>query len=117
MGDTVTLGGADFPILSQTRTYSFAASVLDTSGVVPLTAATATAYGSVEKVPFEASLVPGSGYTMPTVDFDMPDDPNGVQAKAHAVWELDCDAGRRSPAIVVDNPGSGYSTAPECRHP
>ena len=28
--------------------------------------------------------VPGAGYTFPTVDFDLPDDPNGVQAQGHA---------------------------------
>ncbi len=53
--------------------------------------------------------MPGSGYTMPTIDFDMPDDPNGVQAKAHAVG---VDASGAITAIVLDEPGSGYATAP-----
>ena len=56
------------------------------------------------------SANPGSGYTFPTVDFDMPDDPNGVQATAHATFDADDRA--PSPGIVVDNPGSGYSSAP-----
>ena len=32
---------------------------------------------------FEASLVRGSGYTFPTISFDAPDAPDGVQATAH----------------------------------
>ena len=51
---------------------------------------------------------PGSGYTFPTVDFDMPDDPNGVQAKAHATL----DTNGAIAAIVVDDPGAGYLTPP-----
>jgi hypothetical protein len=70
------------------------------------TAATATAYGGVDAV----SLAnPGSGYTFPTVDFDMPDDPNGTMAVAHA--EYDTNSGVIT-ALIVDNPGSGYSSAP-----
>ena len=44
--------------------------------------ATATAYGSVDAVNV---ATPGTGYTFPTVAFDLPDDPNGVQAEGHAV--------------------------------
>ncbi len=51
----------------------------------------------------------GSGYTMPTVDFDLPDDPNGTIAKAHVDW--DPVTGVISD-VVVDDPGSGYSFAP-----
>jgi len=105
-GSAITLGGVDFPVYSQTRTYSFAASVIDTSAVAPLTNATATAYGGVDAVNLVA---PGSGYTFPTVDFDLPDAPDGVQAKAHA--EFDQITGAIT-AVVVDNPGSGYSSAP-----
>ena len=50
----------------------------------------------------------GSGYQFPTVDIDMPDDPAGTQAKAHAVK----DAAGAITSIVVDEPGSGYSAAP-----
>ncbi len=42
-------------------------------------AATATASGGVDAVTLTDA---GSGYTMPTVDFDLPDDPTGTQAKA-----------------------------------
>ena len=37
---------------------------------------------------------PGSGYTMPTVDFDMPDDPNGVKAEGF----VECDEPNCAPA-------------------
>jgi FtsP/CotA-like multicopper oxidase with cupredoxin domain len=71
------------------------------------TDATATAYGGVDAVELTA---PGGGYTFPTVDFDLPDGPDGVPARAHA----DFDPGTGAiTAIVVDQPGSGYSTAPE----
>jgi FtsP/CotA-like multicopper oxidase with cupredoxin domain len=106
LNSTITLGSADFPVFSQTRTYSFAANVIDTSGVVPLTDATATAYGGVDAV---ALTDPGSGYTFPTVDFDLPDDPNGVQPTAHALFDPISGA---ITEVVVDNPGSGYSSAP-----
>ncbi len=67
--------------------------------------AAATAYGGVEGV-FVANG--GSGYTMPVVDFDLPNGPGGVQAKGHALM----DANGTVTAVVVDSPGSGYSTAP-----
>jgi FtsP/CotA-like multicopper oxidase with cupredoxin domain/uncharacterized protein YcfL len=70
------------------------------------TYARATAYGGVD------TLVvgdPGSGYTFPTVDFDAPDDPNGTQATAHA--DFDPTTGAIT-ALVIDNAGSGYSSAP-----
>jgi len=102
---TVVAGDPIYPLYSQDRTYSFSASVIDTSAVAPLTNATATAYGGVDVV---ALVNPGSGYTFPTVDFDLPDDPNGVQAKAHALF----DANGSITSIVVDNPGSGYLNAP-----
>ena len=68
--------------------------------------ATATAYGGVDAVTISS---PGSGYTFPTVDFDWPDDTNGTLAQAHA--EFDAVTGAIT-AVVIDNPGSGYSSAP-----
>ena len=111
----VALGGAGFPILTQTRTYSFAATVLDASGVTPLTEAKATAYGSIKTITLDNA---GSGYSFPTVDIDYPDAPDGVQASAHAVCvEANCAPATNGATvtitdIVVDNPGSGYSAAP-----
>jgi FtsP/CotA-like multicopper oxidase with cupredoxin domain len=69
-------------------------------------AAAATAYGGVGQITLTSG---GSGYTMPTVDFDLPDSPDGVPAKAHVVW--DEETGVISD-VVIDDPGSGYSTAP-----
>ena len=116
LNDVLLLGDPSFPLLGGTRTYSFGASVLDTSAVAPLVAATATAFGGVDAV----TLVdPGSGYSMPTVDFDLPDDPNGVSAVGHA----ECVEANCAPAtdgatvtitsIVVDQPGSGYLAPPK----
>jgi len=76
------------------------------SGGGATTDATATAYGGVDVV---ALVNPGSGYTMPTVDFDLPDAPDGVQARGHV--DFDQTTGTIL-GIVVDNPGSGYSSAP-----
>ena len=104
-GGTITLGSAEFPSYAQARTYSFAANVLDSSGVSPLVPASATVYGGVDQVTL---LSGGSGYTFPTVDFDMPDGPDGVQPTAHA----EIDGNGSITAVIVDNPGSGYSTAP-----
>ena len=39
----------------------------------------------------------GSGYSMPTVDFDYPDDPNGTQAAGHVVCVVDADGGGLHP--------------------
>jgi FtsP/CotA-like multicopper oxidase with cupredoxin domain len=108
LGTTITLDGSDpnYPLLGQARTYSFAANVVDTSAVLPLVNATGTAFGGVDAVQLTNG---GSGYTMPTVDFDLPDDPNGVQATAHATFDTTTGA---VTGIIVDNPGSGYSAAP-----
>ena len=83
-----------------------APSVIITGGGAT-TPATAVAYGSVDSLTLTNV---GTGYTLPTVDFDMPDDPNGVQAKAHVVW--DPNTGDVT-GIVLDNAGSGYATAPK----
>ena len=66
---------------------------------------TATAFGRVNQVSISNG---GSGYTFPTVEFDLPDGPDGVQAKGHA----EMDANGTITAVIVDSPGSGYSTAP-----
>jgi FtsP/CotA-like multicopper oxidase with cupredoxin domain len=82
--------------------------------------AAATAYGGVEN-----NIVVtggGTGYTFPTVDFDLPDADWGTQATGHAICVGDPVSGPYCAhadgvtvdiaSIVVDNPGSGYSFAP-----
>ncbi|HET6652300.1 MAG TPA: multicopper oxidase domain-containing protein [Nocardioides sp.] len=77
--------------------------------------ATATASGGVGAVQLSDG---GSGYTMPTIDFDLPDDPAGTIAKAHVPMIASGDdidgmnADGVITDIVVDDPGSGYSSAP-----
>ncbi|MFE4976623.1 multicopper oxidase domain-containing protein [Kitasatospora sp. NPDC056651] len=70
--------------------------------------ATATASGGVDAV---AVTDGGAGYTMPTVDFDLPDDPKGTAAKGH-VDPADLTADGRVTKVTVDEPGSGYGAAP-----
>ncbi len=91
---TVNLSGA-----------GYTAPAVTISGGGAATDATATAYGGVDAV---VLVDPGTGYTMPTVEFGQPNDPNGVQAQGHA----DMDANGAITAVVVDNAGSGYSSAP-----
>ena len=77
--------------------------------------ATGTVLGGVDPIEL---VSPGSGYSFPTVDFDLPDAPDGVVAKGHAVClEADCiPAGDGATVtitgVAVDDPGAGYSTAP-----
>ncbi len=71
-----------------------------------LVPATATAYGEVDTIILTS---PGISYTFPTVDFDWPDAPDGVQATGHATFDPTTGA---ITAVILDNPGSGYATAP-----
>ena len=113
-GATITFGSPEFPDFGQARTYSFGASVTTIAGPVQ---ATGTVYGGVDAVTVD---VQGSGYRFPTVDFDLPDDPNGVQAQGHAVCAApypDCNLTVETDfltvtGVVVDSAGSGYATAP-----
>jgi hypothetical protein len=85
--------------------------------------ATATAFGQVDAI----SLVTPVGdpalatYHVPTIAFDLPDDPNGTVPTAHVVCvELNCSNPNPDgtpglvtiTSIVLDTPGSGYSYAP-----
>ncbi len=90
------------------------------SGGGATTDATAHVVGGVDAVSVTAT---GQGYTFPTVDFDLPDDPNGTQAQGHAECEAtgtitsDCQGATENGqlnviGVVVDSPGSGYTTAP-----
>ncbi len=93
------------------------------SGGPALVDATATAYGGVDFVILDQSLGDPAlaTYHMPTVAFDLPDDPNGAQPTAHVVC-VEANCSNPNPdgtpglvtitGIVVDTPGSGYSSAP-----
>jgi FtsP/CotA-like multicopper oxidase with cupredoxin domain len=106
-GATITVGDpATFPLYGQARTYSFAAKVVDNSAVLPVVNATATVYGGVDVVTVTDG---GANYTQnATVDFDLPDDPNGVQATGAVA----VDANGVVTGVTVVNPGSGYLTPP-----
>ncbi|HET9322392.1 MAG TPA: hypothetical protein VFO03_00820, partial [Gaiellaceae bacterium] len=80
--------------------------------------ATATAYGSVDVVNVTTQ---GTGYTFPTVTFDLPDDPNGVQAEGATVCAApypDCQLPAGSTetltvtGVTVTKGGSGYAGPP-----
>ncbi len=77
--------------------------------------ATASATGGVDRL---AIVDGGSGYTMPTVDFDLPADPDGTQATGHVPMTANgdnidgMDSHGTITSVVVDDPGSGYTTAP-----
>ncbi len=80
--------------------------VVTLTGGGATTPATATAYGSVYNLNLTYG---GSGYTLPTLDFDYPDGVGGVQAKGHVTWDTVTGV---ITGVVIDNPGSGYSRAP-----
>lgn len=92
---TVTAAGA-----------GYTAPVVTITGGGATTDATAIAYGGVDSVSVND---PGSGYTFPTVEFSLPQDPNGTRATGHAT--LSASGGIAQ--VIVDNPGSGYSAAPK----
>jgi len=102
----VTASGSVTGITVGANGAGYKTPVVSITGGGATTAATATAYGGVDAVTLSN---PGTGYTFPTVDFDWPDDINGTQATAHATFDAVSGA---ITAIVVDNPGSGYSSAP-----
>ena len=87
------------------------------SGGGAATDATGHALGAVDAVTL-ADVAGYPGYTFPTVDFDLPDDPDGIQARGHATClETDCKPATPGgtvtvTGVVVDDPGAGYSSAP-----
>jgi FtsP/CotA-like multicopper oxidase with cupredoxin domain len=102
---TITNSGAIVAVNVTANGGGYKAPVVTISGGGATTDATATAYGGVDAIAVQNA---GTGYQFPTVDFDMPDDPNGTQAAAHA----EKNANGEITNIVIDNPGSGYATAP-----
>ena len=103
---TVTLTGAVVEINVDTPGSNYRIPAVMISGGGATMDATATAYGSIDSLELTNA---GSGYTLPTVDFDMPDGVGGVKAKAHVTWDTVTGA---ITGIIIDNPGSGYSHAP-----
>lgn len=103
---TIVRRGSVVSVTVDTPGSGYTAPTVSFSGGGPGSGAAATAYGGVDQITL---LNPGSGYTMPTVDFDLPDGPDGVQAKAHVDWDQ---TSGTILAVVIDDPGSGYSTAP-----
>ncbi|HSL30664.1 MAG TPA: fibronectin type III domain-containing protein [Anaerolineales bacterium] len=103
---TIVRRGSVVEVTVNTPGTGYTAPTVSFSGGGPGSGAAATAYGGVEQITLTNT---GGGYTMPTVDFDMPNDPDGVQAQAHVEWDQ---ATGVITAVVVDNPGSGYSSAP-----
>ncbi len=101
----ITASGAVIAVTVTNAGANYTTPAVSFTGGGAITQATATAYGHLNAITLTDG---GSGYTAPTVDFDMPDDPNGVQATGHA----DMDANGTITAVVLDNPGSGYSSAP-----
>ncbi len=79
--------------------------------------ATGTAYGGVYQVIITNQ---GFGYSMPTLEFDLPDAPDGIVAKAHVASTalgdpsdgMDGSGRILTDGIIVDEPGSGYLTPP-----
>jgi FtsP/CotA-like multicopper oxidase with cupredoxin domain len=79
------------------------------------TGAAVSAVGGVDAVTISNG---GTGYTMPTVDFDLPGDPSGTQAAGHVPMIANGDTvnGMTSAGVitqvVVDSAGTGYTVAP-----
>jgi FtsP/CotA-like multicopper oxidase with cupredoxin domain len=103
---TVTNSGAVVSVKVDVGGTGYVSPTVTFSGGGATTQATGTAYGSVKTLTIGN---PGSGYTMPTVGLDAPDDPAGTQATASVTW--DTGTGEIT-GIDIVNPGSGYLTAP-----
>ncbi len=96
----------------------YTAPAVTISGGGATTDATGSAFGGV----FDVTLTdPGAGYTFPTVEFSLPNDPNGVQATGHVICAdlgglpIACPTDGSAmtlAAVVVDSAGSGYSAPP-----
>jgi FtsP/CotA-like multicopper oxidase with cupredoxin domain len=102
---TVTNSGAVVAVNVTAGGAGYKSPTVTMSGGGATTQAKATAYGSVKDLQLRNA---GTGYTLPTVDFDEPDDSTGTKATAH----VDIDGNGAVTAIILDNPGSGYLTAP-----
>ena len=113
----ITSTGVVTGVTVNTPGSGYTSPVVTITGGGATTGATATAFGGVDAVTVSNG---GSGYTVPTVDFSWPDDPNGTIATGHiasiasgdAFDGMDANGTILSNGVIIDNPGSGYSTAP-----
>lgn len=103
---TVDVAGAGYT--APTVSISGGGATSDAAGIV---------YGGVDA----AMLITGtdySGYIFPVIEFSLPNDPAGIPATGHAtcVETVDCSHADGATVtvngIVIDNAGSGYSSAP-----
>ncbi|MGV8847270.1 multicopper oxidase domain-containing protein [Tessaracoccus sp.] len=129
-GTTVSIGGSSGTPATASATISMSGVVIGFTGIVSGggytsfdtvlnggggSGATAIASGGVDAIAIGSG---GAGYVMPTIDFDLPDDPNGTIAKAHVPRIANGDAtdgldgNGTVTAVVIDDPGAGYTTAP-----
>ncbi len=113
------VGGAGFPLLGGTRTYSFAANV--GTAPSPGSGATATAQVGLGGVITGITITKfGSGYTAaPNVTINAPTDPAGIQAFATATFNptgsvtaiavdpLQQGAGYTTPQVIIGGAGTG----------
>ncbi|MFA5787843.1 MAG: hypothetical protein WDA71_12835, partial [Actinomycetota bacterium] len=103
---TVTASGVVTGITVNTPGSGYTLPAVTITGGGATTDATATALGGVDAVTVTNG---GSLYSQnATVDFDMPDDPNGVQATG----SVTVDANGVVTGVTVVSPGSGYLTPP-----
>src|SRR3954452_17729934 len=111
---TITTGGAVVSLEVTSPGSAYTAFQVDVTGGGG-TGASVSASGGVDTVTISDG---GSGYTMPTVDFDLPADPNGTQATGHVPMiangdDVDgMDANGTITKVVIDDAGSGYTQAP-----
>ena len=103
---TVNAGGSVTAVTVGASGAGYTAPQVTISGGGATEDATATAYGKVDAVTL---IDGGTGYVAPTVEFDQPDDPNGVKASASVQW--DAGTGTVTGITLVDG-GSGYTAAP-----
>jgi FtsP/CotA-like multicopper oxidase with cupredoxin domain len=103
---TITDSGAVVAINVTASGSHYKKPVVTISGGGATTNATASAYGGIDSITVQNA---GTGYQFPTVDFDMPDAPDGIKAQG----SVQTDVNGAVTGITITNPGSGYMKAPD----
>ena len=103
---TITDSGAIVAVNVTAGGTHYKKPVVTISGGGATTAATASAYGGIDSITVQNA---GTGYQFPTVDFDMPDGPDGIKAQG----SVQTDVNGAVTGITITNPGSGYMKAPD----